>query len=177
MKWCSVVFRVENCVHQFLHLVLRSFLNYQTFLCITYHVSSDLFTLWNAYTSYELSRFLSRTQICEHFKDPTINTLKSKAKFICQTVGVRNLWEQVLGKETFEVKQCLPHQQCNHCEVPIKKTLAGRGPLLPPLLQLHHLQDQGLWQVELCLSLELPPPGWEHFGATTATTLLGTLGH
>ena len=114
MKWCSVVFRVENCVHQFLHLVLRSFLNYQTFLCITYHVSSDLFTLWNAYTSYELSRFLSRTQICEHFKDPTINTLKSKAKFICQTVGVRNLWEQVLGKETFEVKQCLPHQQCNH---------------------------------------------------------------
>jgi len=64
-----------------------------------------------------------------------------------------------------------------HCEVPIKKTLAGRGPLLPPLLQLHHLQDQGLWQVELCLSLELPPPGWAHSGATTATTLLGTLGH
>ena len=111
---CNVVFQVENCVHQFLHLVLRSFLNYQTFLCITYHVSSELFTLWNAYTSYELSSFLSRTQICEHFKDPTINTLKSKAKFICQTVGVRNLWEQVLGKETFEVKQCLPHQQCNH---------------------------------------------------------------
>ena len=32
MKWCSVVFRVENCVHQFLHLVLRPFLNYQTLI-------------------------------------------------------------------------------------------------------------------------------------------------
>merc|ERR1712212_553786 len=78
-------------------------------------------TLWNAYTSYESSSSFSRTQFCEHFKDPTINTLKSKAKFICQTVGVRNLWEQVLGKETFEVKQCLPHQQCNTVRFPSRR--------------------------------------------------------
>ena len=38
---CNVVFLVENGVHQFLHLVLRSFFNYQTFPCIKYHVSSD----------------------------------------------------------------------------------------------------------------------------------------
>ena len=98
MKWCSVVFRVENCVHQFLHLVLRSFFNYQIFLCIKYHVSSHLFTLWNAYTSYELSSFLSRTQICEHFKDPTINTLKSKPCLFVKLLGYAILWEVSLEK-------------------------------------------------------------------------------
>ena len=98
MKWCSVVFRVENCVHQFLHLVLRSFLNYQTFLCIIYHVSSDLFTLWNAYTSYESSSSYSRTQFCEHFKDPTINTLKSKPSLFVKLLGYAILWEVSLGK-------------------------------------------------------------------------------
>jgi len=87
---CNVVFQVENCVHQFLHLVLRSFFNYQIFLCIGDHVSSDLFTLWNAYTSYELSRFLSRTQICEHFKDLTINTLKSKPSLFVKLLGYAN---------------------------------------------------------------------------------------
>ena len=98
MKWCSVVFRVENCVHQSLHLVLRSFLNYQTFLCIKYHVSSNLFTLWNAYTSYESSSFFSRTQFCEHFKDPTINTQKSKPSLFVKLLGYAILWEVSLGK-------------------------------------------------------------------------------
>ena len=101
---CNVVFQVENCVHQFLHLVLRSFLNYQTFLCIRYHVSSDLFTLWNAYTSYELSSFLSRTQICEHFKDPTINSQKRKPSLFVKLLGYAIFGNFLWGKETTGVK-------------------------------------------------------------------------
>ena len=100
---CNVVFLVENGVHQFLHLVLRSFSNYQIFLCIKYHVSSNLFTLWNAYTSYELSSFLSRTQICEHFKDPTINSLKRKPSLFVKLLGYAIFGKFLLGKETFEV--------------------------------------------------------------------------
>ena len=100
---CNVVFLVENGVHQFLHLVLRSSFNYQTFPCIRYHVSSDLFTLWNAYTSYELSSFLSRTHICEHFKGPTINSQKWKPSLFVKLLGYAIFGKFLLGMETFEV--------------------------------------------------------------------------
>merc|ERR1712212_565492 len=61
-------------------------------------------TLWNAYTSYELSRFLSRTQICEHFKDPTINTLKSKPSLFVKLLGYA-----IYGNKSWERK----YLKCN----------------------------------------------------------------
>jgi len=122
MKWCLVVFQVENCVHLFLHLVLRRLFNYQTFLCIRYHVSSDLFTLWNAYTSYELSRFLSRTQICEHFKDLTINTLKSKPSLFVKLLGYA-----IYGNKSWERK----HLKCNSV-CPTNSAITERFPSSRP---------------------------------------------
>merc|ERR1712212_639815 len=133
-------------------------------------------TLWNAYTSYESSSSFSRTQFCEHFKDPTINTLKSKAKFICQTVGVRNLWEQVLGKETFEVKQCLPHQQCNTVRFPSRRPsqVGDLCFLLFSNFTTFKTKACGKWNCALVwschhlaghtLGLQLPPPCWALWG-------------
>ena len=67
----------------------------------------DLFTLWNAYTSYELSSFLSRTQICEHFKDPTINSQKRKPSLLVKLLGYAIFGKFLLGKETLTARTAL----------------------------------------------------------------------
>jgi len=65
--------------------------------------------------------------------------------FTSLTVGVRKyLGKFLLGKETFEVEQSLPHQQANQ-EVPSSSVVRHGYPLF--LSSLHLLQDlQLLWQ-------------------------------
>ena len=73
---------------------------------------------------------------------------EEEAKFICLTVGVRKFFGKfLLGKETFEVEQSLPHQQANQ-EVPSSSVVRHGYPLF--LSSLHLLQDlQLLCQAQL----------------------------
>ena len=89
---------------------------------------------------------------------------EEEAKFNCLTVGVRKFFGKfLLGKETFEVEQSLPHQQANQ-EVPSSSVVRHGYPLF--LSSLHLLQDlQLLWQDPYFVRSSLgvfhhPGPAW-----------------
>ena len=96
-----------NWVHLFLHHVLRTSFNYQMVLCIKYHVFSDVVTLWNAHTSYEMSQFLlknpnlwtlQRPEIQEHDQDFKARLIV--LFFISNCWGTQMPWDLILGNET-----------------------------------------------------------------------------
>ena len=78
--------------------------------------------------------------------------------FTSLTVGVRKyLGKFLLGKETFEVEQSLPHQQANQ-EVPSTSVARHGYPLF--LSSLHLPQDLQLsWHEELPGVFHHPGPG------------------
>ena len=96
----------------FYHHALRTSFNYQTVLCIRYHVFLDLVTLWNANTSYELSSFFLKNPILWTLQRPEIKgTLPPQEWFsspLFQTVGVAN----TLGSFSWEKKHLKWNRVC-----------------------------------------------------------------
>ena len=129
-----------SCVHW----PIINISNWQTLLLITTPVLSLYTTLWNAYTSYEMSNSFSprKDPDVQAFEDLQINTQRSTASLFDWLLGSARLGWSFWRKKQMPLARYRNHDQFNDTLGQVPK------PGVPPdrlCLPLRRLQPAGRW--------------------------------